>query len=93
MKEQVKIDISAEDRDGWVLRVEVTDDNQSTLHSVSLTRDTYGRLAGEEEMPEDLLYRVFQFLLARESRDSIMRSFDVEDVNHYFPEFETEIVK
>jgi hypothetical protein len=33
----------------------------------------------------------FEFLLARESKESILRSFALPEIGRYFPEFEREI--
>ena len=38
-----------------------------------------------------LVYETFAFLLEREAKESILRSFDITVVGRYFPEFEDEI--
>ena len=42
--------------------------------------------------PEALVEASFRFLLEREPKESILRSFDVSVIGRYFPEFEREIV-
>ena len=41
--------------------------------------------------PSDLVKASFDFLLERESPRSILRSFDLLDIAHYFPEYEKTI--
>ena len=43
--------------------------------------------------PEAFIHACFAFLLARESKGSILRSFDVSQIETYFPEFEAEITR
>jgi hypothetical protein len=49
------------------------------------------RLAPNAADPSDLVRRSFDFLLARESKESILRSFDLPVIGRYFPEYEGEI--
>lgn len=62
-----------------------------TIHQVSLDEEYYRRLAGEEETPERLIERSFEFLLRHEPNTSILRSFHLKEINRYFPDFESEI--
>ena len=43
------------------------------------------------ETPELLVTRAFEFLLQREPASQILRSFDLADIQRYFPEFDREI--
>jgi len=40
-----------------------------------------------------LVRACFEFLLAREAKDSILGSFDLSVIGRYFPEFESEITR
>ena len=78
--------------DGWTCRVLITDDNGSTSeHDVVVTRDDLARLAPGEDDPADLVRRSFVFLLAREPKEAILRSFDLPVIGRYFAEYEREI--
>ena len=78
--------------DGWTCRVLVTDDNGSTSeHDVAVARQDLARLAPGAADPADLVRRSFLFLLAREPKESILRSFDLPVIGRYFPEYEREI--
>ena len=63
----------------------------STRHEVTLRRADLERLGGPGEDPASFLRRCFEFLLAREPRESILSRFDVAVIARYFPEFEREI--
>jgi hypothetical protein len=40
---------------------------------------------------ERLVYETVAFLLEREAKESILRSFDITVVGRYFPDFDAEI--
>lgn len=63
----------------------------STTHRVHLDAETLQRLGRPGETPEAFVHRCVEFLLAREPKESILSSFDVEVISRYFPEFEDEI--
>ena len=42
---------------------------------------------------ENLIKASFEFLLERESNNSILSQFDLKVITHYFPEYEKEIKK
>ena len=78
--------------DGWTATVVVTDpDGSASRHEVTITRAVLERLAPGANEPDDLVRRSFVFLLAREPKESILRSFDVPVIGRYFPEYEREI--
>jgi hypothetical protein len=80
--------------DRWTYHVIVTDDDGSaTEHDVTLSREDLARLAPGADDPTDLVRRSFLFLLllAREPKESILRSFELPVIGRYFPEYEREI--
>ena len=87
------IDVTTQARsDGWTCRVHVSDpDGSSTEHEVAVARDDLARLAPGAVDPTELVRRSFAFLLAREPKESILRSFDLPVIGRYFPEYEREI--
>jgi hypothetical protein len=56
-----------------------------------MTREDYGRLTGETCPPEELVRRSFEFLLEREPKESILRTFDITVIANYFPDYEKDI--
>jgi hypothetical protein len=58
-----------------------------TEHRVTARPEVLQRVASAGEPPEQTLRRAFDFLLEREPAESILRSFALEDIARYFPEF------
>jgi hypothetical protein len=79
--------------DGWRCSVTVQDGRGSSSHDVTVSADDAVRLATASDAGdvERLVYETFDFLLEREPKESILRSFDLSVVGGYFPEFEHEI--
>ena len=84
----INVDMAVEDRDGWVFTVELNDPDSSTRHSVYLSRETFENLRRCDETSTEFIKRSFEFLLKREPKNAILGSFDILDINRYFPEFE-----
>jgi hypothetical protein len=77
--------------DGWVCAVTVRVAGSESRHRVTVGRADVERLAPGDTGPEDLVRRSFEFLLAREGRESILAGFDLAVIGRYFPEYEREI--
>jgi hypothetical protein len=72
-------------------RVRVSEGRSETSHAVTVPPEYYQRLAGGKTQPEELIKRSFEFLLERESKESILRRFELPAIARYFPEYEREI--
>jgi len=79
------------DRDGWHCEVRVGDDPAATRHQVVVADEDLVRLAPAGTGVEMLVEASFAFLLEREPRESILRSFQLPEIGRYFPEFERQI--
>jgi len=80
--------ICAPATDGWTCDVRLEDpDGTTTSHRVSVSRTTLEHLAPDADEPTDLVRRSFAFLLEREPRESILRSFDLPVIGRYFPDY------
>ena len=79
--------------DGWRCAVTVRDDRGSSTHDVTVSADDATALAAATDTDdvERLLYETFDFLLEREPKESILRTFDLSVVSQYFPDYEHEI--
>ncbi len=64
-----------------------------TVHRVTLSPEYHERLCGRTITAEWVLIQSFKFLLEREPNTAILESFDLEDINSYFPEYEEQIVQ
>lgn len=73
-----------------VFSVTVSDSAGSTKHRVTLGQETYDRLTGKKITPLQCVEAAFKFLLERESKTDILKSFDVNVINMSFPSFERE---
>ncbi len=76
--------------DGTVCEVVVTDGRSKTTHRVTVPEDLYQRLTSGNISKAQCVEAAFHFLLDRESKESILRSFDLPLISNYFPEFERE---
>lgn len=76
---------------GWQFTVRVGDDHDFTKHTITVERDYWQQLVPPKNYPEQLIIRSFKFLLAREPKESILPSFNLRQIQHYFPEYETEM--
>lgn len=89
-----QIDVqSADHGDYYRLKVTVKEGQSKTQHQVTLRKADYQRLAGDRASPTELVRKSFLFLLEREPKESILRSFDLTVISRYFPEYEREITR
>jgi hypothetical protein len=86
----VKIDVEKRAEAGTFLVV-VTEGRSRSSHEVVLDDAYYRKLTGGRITPEELLRRSFEFLLEREPKESILRTFRLPIIARYFPEYEQEI--
>jgi hypothetical protein len=85
--------IEVEKMDASHFRARVIEGGSESTHQVTLDPEDYLRLAGATAEPEELIRKSFEFLLERESKDSILSRFDLSVISRYFPEYESEIKK
>lgn len=76
---------------GWTCRVTVRDRRSGSEHVVRVSPADLERLAPGATDPTDLVRRSFEFLLEREPKESILRSFELPVIGRYFPEYEATI--
>ena len=77
--------------DAWECRVTLTEGKSQTVHTVTVERTYRDKLVGTEVPVEQLVLKSFEFLLTREPKESILRSFTLPVIGRYFPEYEREI--
>lgn len=68
-------------------RVDVSEGGSRTSHEVTVRPEVVSGLGWPGTL-EELIRRSFEFLLARERKESILRSFDLAVISRYFPEFD-----
>jgi hypothetical protein len=82
-------EIQLESKDG-TFRVTV---DGATTHLVDVPDDYVAKLGLTGVDRSRLVRASFEFLLEREPKESIMRSFDLGVIERYFPEYANEIVR
>ncbi len=75
---------------GWHCTVTIGPEPGTTTHEVSVDRDTLEDLA-PGLTPEELVRQSFGFLLEREPRESIMRSFELPIIGRFFADYRDQI--
>ncbi|MBT3730016.1 hypothetical protein HON59_02960 [bacterium] len=83
----IEIKTKIEDKKGWVFGVRV----DGVSHKVDVKKGDYERLTGGKVTPEELVEKSFKFLLAREPKEAILKSFNIMEIQRYFPEYESEM--
>ena len=72
-------------------RVRISEAKSESNHRVTLSPADYRRLSGGKVEPQELIRLSFDFLLAREPKESILAEFDLPLIGRYFPEYEREL--
>jgi hypothetical protein len=87
---QIAVECSPVDG-GWLACVTVTDHGSARDFEVAVSDAELLHYAPAAADPAVLVRRSFEFLLAREPKESILHSFGLSVIGRYFPEFEHEI--
>ena len=86
--------VASPNSSGWVCAVQVSESNGQTRHSVTVSRQDFEQLTnGKQTTPEELVKKSFEFLLERESKNQILRQFELPVIARYFPDYTSEIRK
>lgn len=75
------------ENDLFEYEVEIRENGTSSLHRVKVGREDYEKLTGGRVSPEVLVEKSFEFLLEREPKESILKSFNLSIISHYFREY------
>lgn len=73
--------------------VVVREKGSQTQHTVTLDNAYYIKLTRGKITAEQLIEKSFEFLLKRESKESILSKFQLQIISRYFPEYEKTIQK
>jgi len=84
--------INVETIDNNSFKVSVTKES-STLHIVLLNDLFHQDVSNNKLTKTELITKSFEFLLNRESNQSILKKFNLEVISQYFPEYIDEIKK
>ena len=72
--------------DDEIFEVTLTKDS-TTIHRITLSSKFYKKLSNSKISEIELIKKSFEFLLERESNESILREFNLEMIENYFPEY------
>jgi len=75
---------------GRTFQVKVEGEGSGSTHEVTVDDAALANLGWEGSF-EELIRLSFDFLLAREPKESILAKFELSDVSRYFPEYADEI--
>jgi hypothetical protein len=73
--------------------VTIEERGSTTEHAVTLDDGYYQNLTNGKITREEFIKKSFEFLLERESKESILSEFNLRVIRNYFPEYEEEIKK
>ena len=83
--------IQVQKKDDRIYTVIVQEGASHSQHTITLEDTYYKKLTGGKITPEELIHRSFEFLLAREPKESILSRFKLPVIQRYFPEYEKKI--
>lgn len=85
------IDVKPVDEgDPMIFEVSVQDENGTSRYKVTMAQATYRKLSGGKASPTRCVQAAFEYLLERESKESILSNFDMTMISAYFPAFGSE---
>ena len=82
----MKPKISVQSAGSAKYRVTIEQDSSKSTYEVSVSPLELAKYGGKATA-ERLVEASFEFLLERETKESILRSFNLSDIEHYFPEY------
>ncbi len=77
--------------DPLVFIVTVTEVSGETIHQVTLSQADYQKLTAGKISATACVRAAFEFLLERESKEAILKRFDITVISQYFSNFEHEL--
>ena len=87
----LRIKKQKESEDSWRFEVEIEESGSETTHLVTVDKDYFAKFSDRFSSPEELVKKSFEFLLERESKESILSEFNISVIKNYFPDYEEEI--
>jgi hypothetical protein len=71
----------------------VQEGGSTTTHVVTVDDAYHRQLTSNGISKEELVRKSFEFLLRRESNESILRKFNLKEIKRYFPDYEDQLRK
>jgi hypothetical protein len=73
--------------DQWIFDVSIDDGYSGSEYEVTMQKTYFELLTKKRVAPEVLIEQSFRFLIAHEPKESILRDFDISEIEEYFPDF------
>lgn len=89
--ENIKVKEEEQTTNGWKFLVKIGSEGNEIEYVVILDKAYWKELTSSHCTPEELVKKSFEFLLDRESKESILKEFNLRDISKYFPEYEDAI--
>lgn len=89
--EKITVKLREDLNEKFIVDAVVSDGCDALTYEVDVVKSDYKRLTDADVSVEELVRASFEFLLARESKESILRTFDLMTIKQYFPEYEDEV--
>lgn len=84
---EIKVREISSEGDSYGFDVEIVENGSRTRHRVSVGMADYENLTDGHITPRELVEKSFEFLLEREPKESILRSFDLSEIEEYFKDY------
>ena len=89
----IEVGTETERDHAWSYQVRVFDGGRTHEYAVTLSFSDYDHWSHGRVAPSKVVHRAFEFLLQRESAESILSKFDCSVIRRYFPEVDRELPK
>ena len=86
----VKISVKKIGEEPYEFEVVIKENGSSSTHTVEMKKGFHKNL-NTDTNPEGVVKKSFEFLLEREPKESILRSFDIEMISNYFPNYSQKV--
>lgn len=88
---KLRIELGSETISSWIFSVLIVESSGKTELAITLDKEYHRSLTGGKVLPLILIQESVFYLLERESSASILREFNMKEINSYFPKFEDEV--
>jgi spore germination protein YaaH len=90
---EIEVGTEIEGANHWSYKVRVFNHGRAHDYEVTLSWSDYDLWSHGRLAPSRVVEKAFEFLLAREPAEAIMKRFDCSVIRRYFPEVDTELAK
>lgn len=77
--------------DSWTFMVELGHGEGAAEYMIDLDREYWTKMTARRIEPADFVILTFKFLLEKETKELILKRFNMSDVAGHYPSFELEV--